>query len=532
MKFIAIVTLALILTIFLSGCINDPTVLVEVRVVDKFGNPVEGASLSAFSNYSFESGAQGNWMKINGTIDQIALTGKDGKAAMQLLPGNYAIKVSKGTASNGKEVFISSPVSNIVLVIKTQENGDLQACNEMGGVLCSGNQVCLWDTLQTSGRCCFHFMTFDGYQPNYFACGQTCAECLSSSCFKAYNTCFEKETNVIMSLLTANLRIGAECPNDTPTVSIAGGAKESALEIQLEGKPIGTYYLVDLIQNASVVYDPNNSISLNSIPNIVCAKKIKFLIPNETPIADAKLLPNQTTVLNYKIVKKSTTLSSYFIATENSKIDFDGVQKNAENIKSKYSAITGLNRNVSAIYGPRTIMIVLGAEGNLGFGDSVSINYGDEETYKTLGVKILVQEFAHEYAHSLQTNMVQKYKGDSGWLIEGSADGLAIYSGFRSFQDVGFNEAPIPAGCQNLPFRTMVGHDLGRCIFKHLQQSDYLSDEFFKKVYNPEPEFDFSNCSLELTDVKCTKPLKEFLQYATGKDMGDFMQTELGIKSN
>ncbi len=98
----------LLFAVFLSGCNNDPTVPVDVQVVNELGNPVDGASVTAYSNYSLGTRTNDKWAGIKGAIEATATTNKEGRAIMQILPGQYAFQAIKnGLAGGGEKLVIS-----------------------------------------------------------------------------------------------------------------------------------------------------------------------------------------------------------------------------------------------------------------------------------------------------------------------------------------------------------------------------------------------------------------------------------------
>ncbi len=91
-KFAAPALLLVSFAIVLSGCVQESTGQVNVEIVDEKGQPVKGAYVAAYSNYSLGTGINSKWTNIEGTIEATATTGKDGKATMQLLPGDYVLR--------------------------------------------------------------------------------------------------------------------------------------------------------------------------------------------------------------------------------------------------------------------------------------------------------------------------------------------------------------------------------------------------------------------------------------------------------
>lgn len=153
MKNMLFATIALLAALIISGCSQDPTISVNVNVYDSQGQPVDGAYVSAYSNYDLGSGVE-KWTKVNGSIQATGTT-KNGSVTLQVIPGNYAFKASLGEQSGGEEkliiaqnnasisIYMSKPRQSATLTIRVNdEQGNLfdktkllvdaQACNPAG----------------------------------------------------------------------------------------------------------------------------------------------------------------------------------------------------------------------------------------------------------------------------------------------------------------------------------------------------------------------------------------------------------------
>ncbi len=120
--------------IVLSGCAQDPTATVDVYVYDADNSPVDGANVSAYSNYNLGTGTE-KFTRLDGTITATGIT-KNGKTTLNILPGNYAFKASKGTTTGGEEKLIITANNYVNITISTTQSiaeeeckgGDAEAC--------------------------------------------------------------------------------------------------------------------------------------------------------------------------------------------------------------------------------------------------------------------------------------------------------------------------------------------------------------------------------------------------------------------
>ncbi len=352
------------------------------------------------------------------------------------------------------------------------------------------------------------------------------------------------EQNVLNEVNTVRTNTGVcdNCNNlPQPTISLNNGTLPAIYNLYLNNKNVTKFPLPSLNASNSIVDNAGNVLSVTYRTFVNGTNSIKFLIPsagnyfqNENTI----LTPNQTTNVNYKIIKKQGQYgSAYFFTLENdSTINLDKTSSDFDAIAKKESTLAGL-ATVDPYYiiaMPPTFALSLGAEGDFYMGQHlVTINYGGNLYYQT-NPQIFNNEQAHEYTHGLQEtlNLNQKYT-DASFLMEGMADTVAIYSGFRNWSDVGLG-GQINPGCSNTSGSADFVHDFGRCIFKHLSQDNYLNSNFFNKLFNPTQTFDFSKCSYNnpsastiLQNQDCANQINKLLSYLTGQDMTQFMKNDL-----
>jgi len=106
MKSKIILTTIIIVAIFFSGCTNTMHTL-TVNVVDPSGNPIEGADVDVYANYSLSAFDTITWRNINGTIQSSTETNQEGIVALQMPQAKYAVNVwANGYNYNGTEVLL------------------------------------------------------------------------------------------------------------------------------------------------------------------------------------------------------------------------------------------------------------------------------------------------------------------------------------------------------------------------------------------------------------------------------------------
>ena len=166
---LALFALALI---FFSGCLQDPTVQVQVFVRDEQGNPVPDAYVYAYSNYSLGSGAGLKRIDLNGTLDASALTDAQGRATLNILPGNYAFQAStsEGLAGVAEKLIVSN--------------------NEYVEITVSGQgPVPPGQAVNVSGTSYFHLNSADNLATPLFQTAQSACESVEKSCLGIAYSC-------------------------------------------------------------------------------------------------------------------------------------------------------------------------------------------------------------------------------------------------------------------------------------------------------------------------------------------------------
>ena len=107
--------------LLLAGCSGGPQGFngdVSIYVTDEAGNPVEGASVYAYSNYNFSNFAIDRWNSINGSISANVRTDSKGYANVQLIPGNYAFSANKDNMTGGTEAGIKNGPNTVNITVK------------------------------------------------------------------------------------------------------------------------------------------------------------------------------------------------------------------------------------------------------------------------------------------------------------------------------------------------------------------------------------------------------------------------------
>ena len=342
------------------------------------------------------------------------------------------------------------------------------------------------------------------------------------------NLCMEKPvSDFFNSSFRTSIHTCDNCTNlPQPSISVDGGTQSAPLEVYLNNKKLLDWLAPRIDASLNVLSNPNNVYNPTS-KKVTGANSINYFVNSQVkfPSRDESLIPNQTTSFKYNIVKKTGKYgSAYFFMLDNTNINMDSAMNTFDSIAQKESTLAGLATPdpYYVIAWPYMIGGSLGVEGNFYFGNHViSVSYdiqGNSAAYQST----LSQEISHEYTHNLQNTKHLQY--NASFLTEGMADAVAIFSGFKSWTDVSFGNA-LPPGCNsNEP------HDLGRCLFKHLDQDGYLTTSFFQKLFNPNPTDTFAglnSCTNKFVESDCVKDLTKLLNYLTGKDMSTFIQKDL-----
>lgn len=368
---------------------------------------------------------------------------------------------------------------------------------------------------------------------------------LSNLC--SNNLYFDEDTQLCMEQQVLNkiqdirtkLKVCSSCDNlPQPIVSLNGGDKSSIYNVYLNNKKVRKFIPVFGVDNLSVIDDPQNVLRFNTSYNYIVdgTNSINFLIPTQGEYFQNRydiLTPYQTTNINYNVVKKQGSYgASYFFILEGDTFFNTGVISALfDDIAQYESNLVGLNVEPYYVIAMPTLLGVaaFGGEGNFYLGNQmISINFGGEKYYNEYNKDVFKGEFAHEYVHSLQSKPETGLYGvNDGFFMEGIADAIAIRGGYRGWNQVGITDEQIDPGCSHLTNPHVI-HTLGRCIFKHLDQSGYLNEEFFYRLFHlPEESYNLYTCNITLQDTYCTSELNRLLSYLTNQDMTSFMRTEL-----
>ncbi len=193
----------LVFSILFSACAQDPTVNLDVYVYDAQGNPVDGASVSAYSNYDLGSGANGKWARLNGLLEASARTDQSGRVQLQIIPGNYVITASKGDDAAGTEKLIVSGQNSLSLRLEKIveppkpicQNGVLEQGEECeSNVACSRGFECASDcTCGEIGPICGNDVCEAGEEQT---CQRDCGQTLSVTAGGQYYAIVNSEITV------------------------------------------------------------------------------------------------------------------------------------------------------------------------------------------------------------------------------------------------------------------------------------------------------------------------------------------------
>jgi len=369
---------------------------------------------------------------------------------------------------------------------------------------------------------------------------------LSNTC--SNNLSFDEDTQLCMEQQVLNkiqdirtkLKVCGSCDNlSQPIVSLNGGDKASIYNVYLDNKKVRKFMPVFSIDDISVIDDPQNVLRFNLSYNQMVdgTNSIKFLIPAQGEYFQNRydvLTPYQTTNIDYTIVKKQGIYgaSYFFILKKDTIFDINNITAMFDSIAQSESGLAGLS-NVEPYYViamPTLLGIAaLGGEGNFYLGNQMmSINFGGEKYYNEYNKDVFKGEFAHEYVHSLQSKPETGLYGvNDGFFMEGMADAMAIYEGYRTWNEVGIYDEQIEPGCSQLT-NPQVMHTLGRCIFKHLNQSGYLDENFFYRLFHlPGDSYNLYTCDINLQDTYCTSELNKLISYSANQNMTSFIREEL-----
>ncbi len=328
----------------------------------------------------------------------------------------------------------------------------------------------------------------------------------------------------------------SDCGNmPQPIIALANGTAPAVINMYFHGTPVRRFRLPAFQIDFCVIENPGDVIIINQWLEVNGTNSVKYLIPPEYEYPSREydrcriLIANQSSEMRYELIKhpgKHGTV--YFIS-----INFSERYNNFKEIVSRFDAIAEQQSNIAGkktspyyvIAMPAIFANLLGDEGTFYRGDNlITINYGCREDLVNRK-DILQGTFAHEYAHILHENLWINYS-HSSFFMEGMADAIAIYSGFRNWENVGLFDQDILPGCSYLP-NPEVPHTLGRCIFKHLDQEGYLTKEFIYNLLHPDRIYNLTSCDIYLQDTQCLNELKVLFEYSSGQNMTSFIQTEI-----
>ncbi len=124
-----VLALFLLLAIALGGCTIPTGADVGIYVTDESGNPVDGATVNAYTTYAFSNSAGEKWQSITGTIQATVTTNADGYANILLPAGNYAFSAYKDNAYGGVEQQIVNGQNTVRITVKVELGSGTLAVN-------------------------------------------------------------------------------------------------------------------------------------------------------------------------------------------------------------------------------------------------------------------------------------------------------------------------------------------------------------------------------------------------------------------
>lgn len=354
----------------------------------------------------------------------------------------------------------------------------------------------------------------------------------------------DEETNICMEQLVYNkindirtrAKICDDCNNlPQPTISLDNGNQNSIYNVFLNNKKVTKFPLPFFTVQSEIIENPQNVLIETYRIESGGTNSIKFLIPAEGNYFQNRydiLVPDQETNINYQIIKKQGQYGSayFFILEDDDTFDLNSIIQNFDNIVRDHSNLANLETidPYYVIAMPSIFALLLGGEGTFYMGNHlITMNFGGEKYYELYNQNIFNNEQAHEYVHGLQETigLWQKYQ-NAAFFMEGMADTVAIYNGYRNWENIGPFGGDIDPGCSYLP-NPNVPHTLGRCIFKHLDQNGFLNNAFFNRLFHPTENYDLIGCEISLQNTECANQLNRLLSYLTNQDMTSFMREEL-----
>ncbi len=386
----------------------------------------------------------------------------------------------------------------------------------------------------------------------FFSGGIGLAELINMNAKKSANPCgklvLDTETGLCMeqsvwdlfnNVIHPNLQTCADCSNlPVPVISLNNGTQTSTFAVYLSGRKLLDWVTPGLTADSIVQSDSGNVLPPGStsaqILRVTGTNSIRYLIPSEGQYFQNRyevLSPQKTTEVHYDIVKKTGVYGSayFFVQAAQPHVDMDAVTRSFDAIALSESRLANLSKPdpYYVLAMPYLIGGVFGGEGDFYVGNHIlEANFGGEK-YSDMFPTVLTQEASHEYVHDLQDKMNLEASYTASFWVEGMADAVSIFSGFRTWNDVGFGTVLEP-GCSDENGNASEPHSLGRCVFKHLDQEHYLTADFFRRLFHPQGQYPgLNSCTSDFSDPTCISDLTKLLTFLTGKDMRTFVQTAL-----
>lgn len=332
------------------------------------------------------------------------------------------------------------------------------------------------------------------------------------------------------------MNLCTDCNNlPQPTISLSGGNKSAIYNLYFHNKKVRSFILPFPSGEKEIINNPENVLSEPSWIRVDGTNSIEFLIPYEGNFFQNRydiLVPNQETNIRYKIIKKEGNYGSayFFVLEDNNILDLNEIIQTFDNIAEDNSNLVGLE-NTEPYYVlamPTIFAGLFGGEGNFYMGNNlINLNLGGEKYYDLYGQGALQGSMSHEYVHLLEfkPETGQYAISDNGFFMEGLADAVSIFNGYRQWTDL--IEDPLEPGCSHI-VNQHSPHALGRCIFKHLDQEGFLNEAFFNRLFHLSGEsYLVYTCDANLQDTLCTSELNKLLSEGANQNMTSFMENIL-----
>ncbi len=243
-----------------------------------------------------------------------------------------------------------------------------------------------------------------------------------------------------------------------------------------------------------------------------------------------KLWPGEEKKIMYQLAVDEGNLGFVqFYSTKDSGLDVQKIFTRVKDVTQTIDRVTGKQHLPYSIFiMPAPISHLLGGEGNFYLGEGkITMNYGEVLTVDCIGMcavlRMIENEISHEYTHAIQSE-----RGPQKWpdpklptdscFYEGMADALTVYLGYNEQQKL-LEATTYAEGCpKSIMQINNMPHNFGRCLFGHLMQENAFSEDFFKRLFNPEMKYLFEDaCDVSLAQT-CQKYL-ELFNWASGRDL-------------